>query len=326
MAAWQGLHSQFGVTNGAQAMLLSQQLHQLRQKDKESMQQYAERVQGCWLKLNAIEGHSFPEAQAVGFMVNGLQPRMTAMAAAVLQRYLEPGAPTATFDAVLTSLLYHEQTMNQQQQHADTGSALLSQATHWGGRGSSNYGGRGGRGGSSNGDQGSSTGSRGVPRDGKGCYLCGGSHFIRDCPQLAAAKAAASTGAAKQQPSSNLALIAKVAVKWVVDSGATQHMCNNREAFSNYQPVTGVTVKVGNGEVVAALGQGSVELYISQGQTVTLSDVLHVEAAPMNLLSVGQAQDKGVDVSFHDGVCTFKLEGKVVLTAKRVNRLYYLEA
>ena len=65
---------------------------------------------------------------------------------------------------------------------------------------------------------------------------------------------------------------------WVVDSGATRHICGNRSAFTSY-----TTLKEGEEQVVIGdfrstpmIGKGKVLLKLTSGKVLALSDVLHV--------------------------------------------------
>lgn len=69
---------------------------------------------------------------------------------------------------------------------------------------------------------------------------------------------------------------------WIIDSGATTHVCSDLSLFSNTSPVTGVTVSLPNG----------ISEHISHIRTVHLSpslvlhNVLHVPSFRFNLISV----------------------------------------
>ena len=65
---------------------------------------------------------------------------------------------------------------------------------------------------------------------------------------------------------------------WVVDSGATRHICGNRSAFTSY-----TTLKEGEEQVFMGdfrstpmIGTGKVLLKLTSRKVLALSDVLHV--------------------------------------------------
>ncbi|CAJ2647601.1 unnamed protein product [Trifolium pratense] len=88
--------------------------------------------------------------------------------------------------------------------------------------------------------------------------------------------------------------------KWVVDSGATRHICANRAAFTSYSSVGDDEdqVYLGDSKTAAVKGKGKVILKLTSGKTLVLSDVLHVPTIRTNLISVALLNKVGVKVSF----------------------------
>ncbi|XP_017979829.1 PREDICTED: uncharacterized protein LOC108662774 [Theobroma cacao] len=66
--------------------------------------------------------------------------------------------------------------------------------------------------------------------------------------------------------------------EWVVDSGATRHICANRNAFTSYTPIgeREETIYLGDSQTTQVLGEGKVLLKLTSGKTLALNDVLHV--------------------------------------------------
>ena len=85
---------------------------------------------------------------------------------------------------------------------------------------------------------------------------------------------------------------------WVVDSGATCHMCNNEGLFDQ---IIGLEIPqeitVGDGYFVQATGRGNVILRMNvpneKIRKCKLSDVLYVPDLLHNLLSVSKAASNG---------------------------------
>ncbi|XP_071933569.1 uncharacterized protein [Coffea arabica] len=100
--------------------------------------------------------------------------------------------------------------------------------------------------------------------------------------------------------------------EWVVDSGATRHICANREAFSSYTPIGDdeEVVYLGDSRTANVLGKGKVFLKLTSGKTLALNDVLHVPNIRANLVSVGLLGKVGVKVSFESG--------KIIMTKNNV--------
>ena len=103
---------------------------------------------------------------------------------------------------------------------------------------------------------------------------------------------------------------------WIVDSGATCHMCNDDKLFvelcSLKQPLE---VTLGDGCAVEATGQG----------TVVLEMTSYVPDLSYNLLSVSKAVEAGKVVEFDEISCRILDANRELITAAtRVGNLYYL--
>ncbi|XP_068492265.1 uncharacterized protein [Phaseolus vulgaris] len=100
--------------------------------------------------------------------------------------------------------------------------------------------------------------------------------------------------------------------KWVVDSGATRHICANRNVFTSYTSVRDgeEQVYLGDSRTTLVLGKGKVLLKLTYGKTLALNDVLHVPSIRVNLVSVALLSKVGVKVSFESD--------KIVMTKNNV--------
>ena len=117
---------------------------------------------------------------------------------------------------------------------------------------------------------------------------------------------------------------------WLLDSATTSHICTIREAFVDFKPVSGESVK-GVGPLESpVVGRGTVVLVFEfDGQTVKhdLHNTLYVPSAPNSLLSVGRFDDTGGKVEFDGGTCWMKNKaGKKVGKGFKHQRLYLLAA
>ncbi|KAI5725814.1 hypothetical protein M8J77_020462 [Diaphorina citri] len=77
-------------------------------------------------------------------------------------------------------------------------------------------------------------------------------------------------------------------LSWIVDSGATAHMCKDRQLFSELTPCENRTVSIGNGEPLQVHGIGNVQGEVFNGETwnnATLYDVYYVPELVYNLFS-----------------------------------------
>ncbi len=117
---------------------------------------------------------------------------------------------------------------------------------------------------------------------------------------------------------------------WIVDSGATCHMCNDKEMFvefNNLEPSQEVTL--GDGYSVEATGCGTVRLKMQLTDDKTkeckMSDVLYVPQLSYNLLSVSKATQSGKKVKFTENDCYITdMNQKLIATANKEGSLYYV--
>ncbi|OMO89770.1 Integrase, catalytic core [Corchorus capsularis] len=100
--------------------------------------------------------------------------------------------------------------------------------------------------------------------------------------------------------------------EWIVDSGATRHICANRDAFTSYTTVGEgeETIYLGDSRAAQVQGKGKVLLKLTSGKTLALQDVLHVPNIRANLISVSLLGKVGVKVSFESD--------KIVMTKNNV--------
>ena len=115
---------------------------------------------------------------------------------------------------------------------------------------------------------------------------------------------------------------------WIIDSGATCHICNNRQSFVDSHTLEKPQkVTLGDGHALSATGTGNVtlETVLGNGKTklCQLQNVLYVPKLAYNLLSVSKATEAGKRAEFHssdilDG------EDKAVAVGVRKGNLYYL--
>ncbi|KAL0283992.1 UNVERIFIED_CONTAM: Retrovirus-related Pol polyprotein from transposon TNT 1-94 [Sesamum angustifolium] len=73
--------------------------------------------------------------------------------------------------------------------------------------------------------------------------------------------------------------------EWWIDTGATRHICSDKEMFSTYTPINGRKLFMGNSATSNIVGIGNGVLKMTSGKEFTLIDVLHVPDIRNNLLS-----------------------------------------
>ena len=90
----------------------------------------------------------------------------------------------------------------------------------------------------------------------------------------------------------------------LLDSGCTNHIFHDKSLFWTYNSALATLVKTANCGFLKTFGRGSVHFRVQSGGrsgTFILNDCLDAPDAPINLLSVGALQEKGVTFTFSPG-------------------------
>jgi hypothetical protein len=88
---------------------------------------------------------------------------------------------------------------------------------------------------------------------------------------------------------------------WVADSATTSHICNKRESFNSYVPLTSKSIEGLGGKSISALGIGKVDIKCKvEGKIVTnsLQNVLYAPDAVNNLISIIKLDNAGGRATF----------------------------
>jgi hypothetical protein len=117
---------------------------------------------------------------------------------------------------------------------------------------------------------------------------------------------------------------------WVVDSGASNHMCNDKNLFEDLrQPSTDKYVSVAKAGIkLKIIGIGTVRLQLKVNNQVVqarLQDTLLVEDLSRNLFSISAITNRGMKVEMDINGCKIKNQGKVVAMGRQIGSLIYLE-
>ena len=113
--------------------------------------------------------------------------------------------------------------------------------------------------------------------------------------------------------------------EWIIDSGACQHMTNNRKYFKKIDKVR----EVGNGRSLSVEGVGSIQLklQLSSGKTTNcvVKNVLFVPKLASNLLGVGKLAERGRVVRFMENNCKIlNKQNTLVAVGLKRGKLYFL--
>ena len=127
------------------------------------------------------------------------------------------------------------------------------------------------------------------------------------------------------------ALVAKSKDDWIVDLGATCHMCNDQSMLMGLKQVgPNEKVTLGDGNSLCVAGEGTVDMDMLLNDGVkrgcALKKALYVPKLAYNLVSVSRAAEAGKTVHFDDSGCEFRNErGEVIAFGVRQGTLYYLK-
>ena len=121
------------------------------------------------------------------------------------------------------------------------------------------------------------------------------------------------------------------AYSWILNSGATTHICAQLEVFVTYQMIPQKLVKGLGDKPVAACGQGTVLLQThanSEKYMLHLHKVLYVPGVQQNLVSIGRIVSAGGDVFFdcHKRSILCNTKGTEIAVTTLQNGLYHLDA
>jgi len=145
----------------------------------------------------------------------------------------------------------------------------------------------------------------------------GSGHLTRGDNMIAAIDGSALTGASSQGQD------------WVIDSGATHHMCNDEKAFQELKKLENpVSIRVGNDARIEASHIGTVAIATKvrgEGRTANLQKVLYVPDIAVNLLSVSSCTMAGNKVTFRgNGVGIYNKQGEMIGSGYKSAGLYVL--
>jgi hypothetical protein len=114
--------------------------------------------------------------------------------------------------------------------------------------------------------------------------------------------------------------------EWILDSGASYHMCINRDWFTTYRPFAGGEVFMANDTLSKAVGIGSIRIKMHHDGVVrTITNVRHMTGMSRNLISLGTLDDSGYIYAGEGGVLKVTKGALTVMKGRKVGTLYVLE-
>ena len=309
VVVWKKLSDQFQKKTWANKLGLRRRLYSLKLKEGDSIQEHIRKMTEVFEEL-AVIGDPVKEEDRVVHLLASLPESYNMLVTA-----LEANADVPQM-AVVTECLLHEESKHKDLE--DSGRRHLKAMTV--------------------------TRSKMEVR----CYHCKKlGHIKRDCralkkkqlPRSREFQPKANKAAVRNQSPDDEcdALVVSHALQtgsagnWIVDSGATCHMCSNERFFVDLQPLKQpMQVTLGDGRTLEAIRSGMVSLKMklpnSTSSMCNVRDVLYVPALSYNLLSVAKAAESGKVTEFNDSGCLiFGSERRLVAKATRVGSLYYLD-
>lgn len=115
-------------------------------------------------------------------------------------------------------------------------------------------------------------------------------------------------------------------IKFVLDSGATQHMVNDKRYFNKMHAIDEIKISVAKrNQSISAKQQGDIAvktLFDGDASTKTIENVLLVDDLKCNLMSIRSLTKKGYVVKFEDDTAHVSLKGKTKFIARTNGKLY----
>jgi hypothetical protein len=113
--------------------------------------------------------------------------------------------------------------------------------------------------------------------------------------------------------------------QWLLDSGASNHMCLHRHWFITYQSIDDGIVYMGNDISCKVVGNGSIQIKMFDGTVKILTDVIHVPELRKSLISLGVLDTGGYKSIVQGGVMKVYKGILLVMKAKKVGNMFMLE-
>jgi hypothetical protein len=113
--------------------------------------------------------------------------------------------------------------------------------------------------------------------------------------------------------------------QWLLDSGASNHMCLHRHWFVTYQSIDDGIVYVGNDISCKVVGIGIIRINMFDGTVKILTNVRHVLEFRKNLISLRVLDIGGYKIIFQGGVIKVYKGILLVMKEKKVGNLFLLE-
>ena len=173
------------------------------------------------------------------------------------------------------------------------------------------------------------------------CWGCGKSgHLKRDCKVKKGAAAKKGSKGDSDEDETNQCTFAKSddeislmvvenihqgGGEWIIDGGATQHICMHRAWFGKYKRCGGDKfMTVGGGSKLPIRGVGNIRLKMYDGRIVNLYDVRHVPKMQRNLISLPKLDSEGWRYIGLGGVLKLSWKNTIIMRGILKENLYIM--
>ena len=318
-AVWDKLSSQFQRKTWANRLALRRRLHSLKLKEAQSVQEHVKNMTEIFNEL-AIIGDNISDEDRVVYLLASLPESFD-----VLVTALEANSTVPEMETVVERLLHEERKLKEKDPSSMTESEGAMTLKH--------------------------------RRKGLRCHYCNKfGHVQRNCREKEKKQKSEfqkhhrrstrpeqtvnSAETRKQQSSSEdeVGLVHQhvfsadgvnehTGTRWIIDSGATSHICSDRSLFVELKRLEQpVDVALGDGRVLQAKHRGSVHLRLKSGSLTRrckLHNVLFIPQLAYCLLSVSKAVEKGVRFTFNEKGCIVRdVRGKLITVASKAGNLF----
>ena len=152
-------------------------------------------------------------------------------------------------------------------------------------------------------------------------------HWKNDCPKLGK-----STANLVEKPElEDLKIVLSVSSSvnsskgWILDSGCSYHMCQNRQWFSSLEEFNGEFVRMGNDSTCQIKGLGTIRLQMHDGTIRRLTGVRYVPELKNNLISLGVLDSSGYKVIVVSGVMKIVRSAVLAIRGIQKGNLYFFD-
>ena len=353
-------HSGVEKVKKVRLQILRGEFEALRMKESELVSDYFTRILVVVNNLRTYGDDHYDDTRVIEKILRSLDPKFDYIAVAIEE---SKDLDTMTIDELMGSLLAHEERLSKKKQEPleqvlQTKLSFKekerrqdgSQRGRGRGRGNGGRGGRGRGKGENFGQNGSNKEERGQESHrgrgrgrGNNSKSYGGrydkshiqcynfhryGHFASECRNNFVEERAHFVEDKVEEVEPTLLLAYKEEQKgdknvWYLDSGASNHMCGDKEMFAELDESVSGKVTFGDSSQIPVMGRGNILIRLKDGRHQVISNIFYVPNMKNNILSLGQLLEKGYDIcmknhnlSIRDGLGN--LVAKVPMTRNRM--------